>query len=69
MNNDANFIFQGVMSFLGSCTALSDVLAAMSLAICFLMLLLVTVNSADMHTHSYNSNLEFKLRVFNCYPC
>ena len=31
------------------------------------MLLLVTVTSADMGTHSYNSNLEFGLRVFNCY--
>ena len=29
------------------------------------MLLLVTVTSADMDTHSYNSNLEFGLRVFN----
>ena len=34
---------------------------------CFLMLLLVTVTSADMVTHSYNSNLEFGLGVFNCY--
>ena len=28
-----------------------------------------TVTSADMDTHSYNSNLEFGLRVFNCYSC
>ena len=28
------------------------------------MLLLVTVISADTATHSYNSNLEFGLRVF-----
>ena len=28
------------------------------------MLLLVTVTSADTDTHSYNSNLEFGLRVF-----
>ena len=28
------------------------------------MLLLVTVISADTDTHSYNSNLEFGLRVF-----
>ena len=33
------------------------------------MLLLVTVNSADTDTHSYNSNLEFGLRVFNYYSC
>ena len=31
------------------------------------MLFLVTVTSADRDTHSYNSNLEFVLRVFNCY--
>ena len=30
------------------------------------MLLLVTATSAYMGTHSYNSNLEFGLRVFNC---
>ena len=29
MNKDADFVFQGVMSFLGACRALSDVLAAM----------------------------------------
>ena len=77
MNEDADFVFQGVKSFLGASRALSDVLAAMEwvqpdisfLARCFLMLLLVTVTSADMDTHSYNSNLEFGLRVFNCYSC
>ena len=75
MNKDADFVFQGVKSFLGTCRALSDVLAAMewvqypSLVRCFLMLLLVTVTSADKDTHSYNSNLEFGLRVFNCYSC
>ena len=77
MNKDADFVFQGAKSFLGACRALSDVLAAMewvsqthpSLARCFLMLLLVTVTSADTGTHSYNSNLEFGLRVLNCYSC
>ena len=29
MNKDADFVFQGVKSFLGTCRALSDVLAAM----------------------------------------
>ena len=29
MNKDADFVFQGVKSFLGACRALSDVLAAM----------------------------------------
>ena len=29
MNEDADFVFQGVKSFLGACRALSDVLAAM----------------------------------------
>ena len=29
MNKDADFVFQGVKSFLGVCRALSDVLAAM----------------------------------------
>ena len=28
MNKDADFVFQGVKSFLGACRALSDVLAA-----------------------------------------
>ena len=40
-----------------------------SLVTCFLMLLLVTVTSAGTDTHSYNSNLEIGLRVFNCYSC
>ena len=26
-------------------------------------------NLADTDPHSYNSNLEFGLRVFNCYSC
>ena len=75
MNEDADFVFQGVKSFLGVRRALSDVLPLWSgssqtypsLARCFLMLLLVTVTSADTDTYSYNSNLEFGLRVFNCY--
>ena len=29
MNKDADFVLQGVKSFLGACTTLSDVLAAM----------------------------------------
>ena len=61
--------------YIGSCRALSDVLAAMEWVqpdISFLgeMFLLVTVTSADyMDTHSYNSNVELGLRVFNCYSC
>ena len=77
MNEDADFVFQEVKSFLGACRALSDVLGAMEwvqpdisfFGDSFLMLLLVTVTSADMGTHSYNSNLEFGLRVFNYYSC
>ena len=77
MNKDYDFVFQGVKSSLGALRALSDVLAAMELvqpdisffARCFLMLFLVTVTSAESDTHSYNSNLEFGLRVFNCYSC
>ena len=71
MNKDADFVFQGVKSFLGACRSLTDVLAAMEWVqpdISFFgeMLLLVTISSADTDTHSYNSNLEL-LRVFNCY--
>ena len=64
----------------GACWALSDVLAAMewvqtypSFVKCLSTLPIytpnkgVTVTSADMDTHSYNSYLEFGLRVFNCY--
>ena len=60
-------------SFLGACRALSDVLAAMEWVqpdISFFgEMFLVTVTSADTDTHSYNSNVEFGLRVFNCYSC
>ena len=76
MNKDSDFVFQGVKSFLGACRALSDVLAAMEWVqpdISFFgemfMLLLVTVTSADTSTYSYNSNLKFGLRLFNCYSC
>ena len=74
MNKDADFVFQGVKSFLGACRALSDVLATMEwvqpdisfFGKMFLNLLLVTITSADTDTHSYNSNLVFGLRLFNC---
>ena len=78
MNKDGDFVFQGVKSFLGACRASRCIGLALwsgssqtypSLARHFLMLLLVTVTSADMDTYSYNSNLEFGLRVFNCYSC
>ena len=74
MNEDADFVFQGVKYFLGACRALSDVLAAMewvqpAISIFGEMFLNAApshITSADMDTHSYNSNLELGLWVFNC---
>ena len=73
MNKDTAFVFQGVKSFLGACRALSD--GAMEwyqpdisfFGEMFLNSAPSQSNAADMDTHSYNSNLEFELRVFNCY--
>ena len=65
-----------MQSFLGARRALSDVLAAMewvqqdiSFGEMFLNAVPSQVTSADTNTHSYNSNLDFGLRVFNCYSC
>ena len=64
--------------YVGACRALSDVLAARELVqpdISFLgeKFLDATPSHSnfrtDMDTHSYNSNLEFWVRVFNCYSC
>ena len=64
MNKDADFVFQGVKSFLGACRALSDVLAAMEWVqpdISFFGEMFL--NAAPSHsnfsrydTHSHNSN-------------
>ena len=77
MNKDADFVFQRVKSFLGACRALSDVLVTMEWVqpdISFFGKMFLNAapshsNLADTDTHSYNSNLEFGLRVFNCYSC
>ena len=77
MNKDSDFVFQGVKSFLGACRVLSDVLATMEWYqpdISFFGEMSLNAapsqsNAADTDTHSYNSNLEFGLRVFNCYSC
>ena len=73
MNKDADFVLQGVKSFLGACRTLSHILAAMEWVqqdISFFGEMFdAAPPSVDTHTHSYNSNLEFGLRVFNCYSC
>ena len=73
MNKDADFVFQGVKSFLGTCRALSDVAGMewvqQDISFFGKMFLNAAPSSADTDTHPYNSNLEFGLRVFNCYSC